>query len=167
MSSPSRGFPRNPQSQRGAYPPAGCQTRVCFQMPVCTIGGPRSPTLAVKLTTALGILPSSFLQMGKLRLKEAGLRSHSSQRCCTVQQTPAHPRPTPFSLDQHFLGRVLWNFRLLECSRGGPSGKERSLTDVFNCVEPAVSHTALTQNSFPAQGLPEAGVLGNHRQTPC
>lgn len=64
-----------------------------------------SPTLAAKHTTALGVLESLFLQMGKLKLKEIGLRSHSSERHRELD--PAHLQSRPFSLDQHFPRHVL------------------------------------------------------------
>lgn len=70
---------------------------------------------------------------------------------------PDHPQPTPFSQDQHFPSCAVWNSRLLECSREDPNkfcGKETCLTDVFNFLEPAVSHASLTRDSF----LPKAGV---------
>lgn len=46
------------------------------------------PTAVVKLTTALAVLQSSFLQTGKLRLKGMGLRSHSSQRHGEIDSSP-------------------------------------------------------------------------------
>ena len=83
-----------------------------------------SPTSAAKHTTALGVSESLFLQMGKLKLKEIGLRSHSSERHSELDPSPPAVQatfPGPALPKACAIELVFWN--VLEKALRSSAGK--------------------------------------------